>query len=1177
MAGLSKRNNKTNAGIMSHADFVHLRVHTAYSLAEGAIRVKDMISTCAEMGMPAVAVTDTNNMFGALEFSLTARDKGVQPIMGVQFGLRREDEGATKDGIKPPPDELVLLAKDEAGYLNLMDLLSRSYMEGDAGELPQISFDELKECNTGLIALTGGVKGLVGRLLSEGQFPAANEEIQRLNTLFKDNLYIELQRHGWVAEEDIEDAFIDMAYQYDIPLVATNNCHFPKKEMYEAHDALLCIAEGAYVSQTNRRQLTEDHYFKSANEMRELFSDIPEAIENTINIAKRCHYMVDRCDPLLPQYTKLEGRSSEEALADLAKAGLKVRLNKEVFSEGMDDAAREEVAKPYWERIDFELGIINQMGFPGYFLIVADFIQWAKDHNIPVGPGRGSGAGSVVAWALTVTDLDPLRYSLLFERFLNPERVSMPDFDIDFCQDRREEVINYVQKEYGRDRVAQIITFGKLQARAVLRDVGRVLQMPYGQVDRICKLIPNNPAQPTSLPEALEIEPLLTQERVNDPAVAKLIEIGIQLEGLYRHASTHAAGVVIGDRPLHELVALYRDPKSEMPVTQFNMKFVEQAGLVKFDFLGLKTLTVIDKALNLVAQRDDEVEKIDISTIPLDDVGVFEMLCKADSTGVFQLESSGMRDVLKKLKPDRLEDLIAVVALYRPGPMENIPTYIKRKHGEEESQYLHPALEPVLVETFGIPIYQEQVMQMAQVLAGYTLGGADLLRRAMGKKIQSEMDDQRKTFCEGALEYHQVDHKLANTIFDQINAFAGYGFNKSHAAAYALVAYQTAWLKSNYQVEFLAASMTLDIHNTDKLNIFKAETERQNIKLLPPCVNNSEAAFSVEVLEDGSRAIRYALAAIKNVGHGAMESVVSERINSGKFKDLFDFVERVDPKSINKRIMENLTKSGGFDALNKIRRQTFDSIDTLSKHGVATQDAKNDSNFNLFGDGMMEAAKPRLAGPHDWNAQEKLTNEFDALGFYLSDHPLGAYAATCAKLGVVRWADVEAGRVRVTKGVRLSGIVGSKRIMTTSRGSKMAFVNMSDASGSYEVTMFEEVLNSARELLESGAPLLLAVEVKKWGDEGNDFRITTQSVSSLEDAAANAAAGMRIILRDEAPLKILKDVFDQHAKPGRGRVEFLLHLDNKDIEMEETRTFNITGAFRQAVKSISGVVDIQDL
>lgn len=1162
---------------MSHTSFVHLRVHSAYSLSEGAIRVKDLVKMCAAASMPAVAITDTNNIFGALEFSLAARDAGLQPITGAQLGLAREGSGQpVRPGLPAKPDQIVLLAQNEAGYMNLMALLSKAFLDSEAGGDPHVTVEDLKAHNEGLILLTGGPAGPIGRLLLDGQIPAAEEMLHTLVGAFPGRLYIEVMRHGLEEEERIEDDLVDLAYRFDVPLVATNECFYPTPDMYEAHDALICIAEGAYVVEAERRRLTPEHYFKSAEEMCALFSDLPEATENTLVIARRCAYMPDRRKPLLPTFPKLEGRTEAEALRQMAEEGLEERLHALVFTPDMDDAAREEVAKPYRERLEYELGIIEQMGFPGYFLIVADFIQWSKDHGIPVGPGRGSGAGSCVAWALTITDLDPMRWALLFERFLNPERVSMPDFDIDFCQDRRDEVIRYVQSEYGYDRVAQIITFGKLQARAVLRDVGRVLQMPYGQVDRICKLVPNNPANPVTLAQAIEGEPLLQQERDNDPAVKKLIDIALKLEGLYRHASTHAAGVVIGDRPLSELVALYRDPRSDMPVTQFNMKFVEQAGLVKFDFLGLKTLTVIARAKALIDVREDVPEPIDMAAIPLDDVKTFEMLCKADTTGVFQLESSGMRDVLRTMKPDRFEDLIAVVALYRPGPMENIPTYIKRKHGEEQPIYPHEKLEPVLKETFGIPIYQEQVMQMAQVLAGYTLGSADLLRRAMGKKIKEEMDAQRRIFVEGSAENSGVDETKANEIFDLINAFAGYGFNKSHAAAYALVAYQTAWLKANYPVEFLAASMTLDMHNTDKLSLFRGELDRQGIGLLPPDVNRSLVEFSVEQDEQGKRHVRYALAALKNVGSGAMQSVVEERKANGRFKDIFDFVERVDPKAVNKRLMENLVKSGAFDGLEPNRRRLFQSLEGILRHGHATAADRDSDQVSLFGEAMVETSRPALPNIPDWSPQDKLSNEFEAIGFYLSAHPLEAYKTSCARLGIVEAKDVQTGRVRDTR-VKLAGIVLGKRIMTTSRGSKMAFIQMSDASGTFEITMFQEVLNDARDLLEGTKPLMVTATVDRRGGE-DGMRLTAQLCKSLDDEAANAAAGMCIFIRDIQPLEPLANVFREHGKRGRGLVTFMLEGTTLgEIEMPLGQKFEITSGLRQAVKSIPGVIDVQDL
>jgi DNA polymerase-3 subunit alpha len=786
---------------LADSPFVHLHAHSAYSLAEGAIHPKDLIKLCAKHDMPALAVTDTNNMFGALEFAMAARGAGLQPIIGAQLSL---DDGK----------QIVLLAQNDAGYRNLCRIVSEAYMEGDAGKDVSIPLASLPGKTDGLICLSGGpVKGLI----DEADILVAKD-------LFPGRFYIELQRHELGEEDRNEGPLIDLAYAHDIPLVATNDVYFATRDMHEAHDALLCISEGRYVTETDRRTATPEHYFKSADEMRDLFADVPEAILNTAVIAQRCSFLLNSIDPILPPFKTEDGNNEVEELRKQSKIGLQWRLDHYV-DEGTD-------LKPYWDRLEYELGTIEQMGFPGYFLIVADFIGWAKDHNIPVGPGRGSGAGSVVAWALRITDLDPLKFNLLFERFLNPERVSMPDFDVDFCQDRRDEVIRYVQNRYGYDHVAQIITFGKLQARAVVRDVGRVLQMPYGAVDRIAKMIPNNPAAPVTLGEALEQDPDLQAEADKDDTTKKLVDIALKLEGLYRHASTHAAGVVIGDRPLQELVPLYRDPRSDMPVTQFNMKYVEQAGLVKFDFLGLKTLTVVQKAVEFV--KTSTGHDIEILQIPLDDEKTFDMLSKGDSTGVFQLESTGMKDVLRKMRPNRFEDIIALVALYRPGPMDNIPRYIATKAGTEEPDYLHPKLKPILEETFGIMIYQEQVMQAAQILSGYTLGGADLLRRAMGKKIKAEMDAQRDMFVKGAADHNNVSPEHASLIFDQIAKFAGYGFNKSHAAAYALVAYQTAWLKANYPVEFMAASMTLDYGNTDKLALFKQEVDRMGIRLLPP-------------------------------------------------------------------------------------------------------------------------------------------------------------------------------------------------------------------------------------------------------------------------------------------------------------------------------------------------------
>ena len=1175
---------------MTHADFVHLRVHSAYSLSEGAIKLDKLVGLAAEQQMPAVAMTDTNNLFGALQFAQAAMKKGVQPIAGCQLNLARADADPTaQSGHKPAPEPIVLLAQSEAGYQNLIKLASAAHLQTEPGELPHVEWQQLEDHAGDLICLTGGAEGPVGRLLRDGKDEPAGEVLDRLNAAFPGRLYVELQRHDLESEEACEEGLIQLAYDRDVPLVATNEPFFPTRDMHEAHDALLCIAEGAYVSQENRRQLTAEHYFKSAAEMRELFADLPEAVDNTLTIARRCAYFPEPVEPMLPPYETSAGRSEAEELRAQAHEGLKKRLETAVFTgEEADDAERERIAHPYWQRLEHELGVIERMGFPGYFLIVADFIQWAKNHDIPVGPGRGSGAGSLVAWGLLITDLDPLRWNLLFERFLNPERVSMPDFDVDFCQDRRDEVIQYVQDKYGHDKVAQIITFGKLQARAVVRDVGRVLQMPYGQVDKISKLIPNNPAQPTTLQEAIDGEPMLQEQRDSDETVARLLDVALKLEGLYRHASTHAAGVVIGDRRLDALIPLYRDPRSEMPVTQFNMKDVEKAGLVKFDFLGLKTLTVLQTACNLIEKRG--IAPPDLSNLPLQDQPTFDLLASGATVGVFQLESQGMRDVLKRLKPDRFEDVIAVVALYRPGPMDNIPSYIARKHGQEPVDYLHEGLQGVLAETFGIMIYQEQVMQAAQELAGYSLGEADLLRRAMGKKIQAEMDAQREKFTEGA-KARGVTAKNASAIFDQIAKFAGYGFNKSHAAAYAMVAYQTAYLKANYPVEFMAATMTYEMANTDKLNVFRQELNRMGVALFGPDVNRSRPDFDTEEYTDAEGnprlGIRYALAALRNVGHAAMQGLVAERDANGEFRDLADLAQRLDSKQINKRQIEQLACAGAFDRINPNRQQVYKAADTIVRHAAVAASERNSNQVSLFGGGGLggggggASEAPRLSLPKvdDWPDMDRLRTEFEAIGFYLSAHPLDSYGQTLERLRVAKFADipklmkVEPGRKKA------AGIVAGKQERRAKTGNKFAILSVSDQSGVYEVWVFTEVLNKTRDLMVAGQPVLLTLEVQMGSSNGNggdDVRFTAQEIEDLDQAAANAAAGLRVYLQSPDPLPHLKSILAREGR-GRGKVSVVLDLDHgEEVEMELPDSYKLSPNARQALKSIPGVV-VQDV
>ncbi|MBL8643917.1 MAG: DNA polymerase III subunit alpha [Rhodospirillaceae bacterium] len=1154
---------------MSHAPFVHLRTHSAYSMAEGAIKIPKLVELAAAQDMPAVALTDTRNLFGALEFSQTCLKAGVQPIIGCQIAVRREDMPTSSHGQPmhrvPEPDALVLLVQSEKGYLNLIHLVSKAFLETTSGETPQVSWADVEASSEGLIALTAGPAGTVGRLLLEGQRDKALAALERLMRIYPGRLYIELMRHGLTAQDRLEPQLIALADQFNIPLVATNEAFFANEGMYDAHDALICIADKSFVAVHDRRRLTRHHRFKTAQEMVELFADIPEAVANTLVVAQRCAFMVDERKPILPRSPKAGNRTEAEVLREYARDGLEQRLLKHVFKPGMSEDERAHAAKPYRERLDYELNVIEKMGFPGYFMIVADFIQWAKNNSIPVGPGRGSGAGSVVAWALLITDLDPLRFNLLFERFLNPERVSMPDFDIDFCQNRRDEVIRYVQKEYGNDRVAQIITFGKLQARAVLRGVGRVLEMPLGYVDKICKLVPNNPASPVTLSEAIAADPELQRLRDTDESVARLFDISLKLEGLYAHASTHAAGVVIGDRPLEQLVPLYRDPNSSMPVTQFNMKYVEQAGLVKFDFLGLKTLTVLDEAVKLLAKRGII---IDLNNLPLDDRKTFDLLTRADAAGVFQLESSGMRDVLRKLRPDVFEDIIAVVALYRPGPMDNIPTFINRKHGTEPIDYLHPSLEPILKETYGIMVYQEQVMQAAQVLAGYSLGSADLLRRAMGKKIQSEMDAQRATFVNGA-SARGIPKEKASEIFDTIDKFAGYGFNKSHAAAYALVAYQTAYLKANYPVEFMAASMALELSNTDKLAGFKGECTRLGIPILPPDINRSEVSFAVE----GGK-IRYALAAIRNVGEGAMRALVEERNRRGPYKSLADFASRLDGNAVNKRLIENLVKAGAFDSIEPNRAKVFAGGEAIMRHAQRTSSERTSKQVSLFG-GDDSGIKLSLNEVPDWRPMEKLANEFEAIGFYLSAHPLDAYAGTLDALKVKKAVDVP----RLTphdcaKPIRMAGTVVAKRERVGKRGNKYAFVMLSDDTGNFEVAMWSEVLAASRDLMDSGAPVLLTLDAQI--DDERGIRLQCTRADPLEKALAARLKNLRLAVNDSLPLTELQDLLAADGR-GNGRITLAARSNGSWVEIVLPGQYAIQPKTLAGLKNVPGILEIREI
>ena len=1141
--------------------FVHLRVHSAYSLLEGALPLKALVELAAADKMPALALTDTGNLFGALEFSEKMASIGIQPITGCQIALDfgEKDEG-TPFGtpVQKELSDIVLLASTEAGYWNLVRLVSQSFTESDPVLRAHLPVSALEGKTDGLVALTGGPGGPVDLAIAGGQSDIAEARLLQLAELFPDRLYVELQRHHTAAEQAVEPHLLSLAYRHELPLVATNEAFFPRREDFEAHDALICIAEGVVIAEEKRRRLTPEHYFKSRAEMVELFADLPEAVENTVEIAMRCAYRPTVRKPILPRFAgagadpETADAAEAELLAKEAREGLARRLAAHGLAPGLTE-------KDYADRLEYEIGVIVRMKYPGYFLIVADFIQWAKSQGIPVGPGRGSGAGSLVAWSLTITDLDPLRFSLLFERFLNPDRVSMPDFDVDFCQNKRDRVIEYVQSKYGSDQVAQIITFGSLQARAVLRDVGRVLQMPYGQVDRLCKLVPQNPANPVTLAKAVADEPRFKEEREKDPLVDRLIDIAQKLEGLYRHASTHAAGIVIGDRPLDRLVPLYRDPRSGMKVSQFNMKWVEQAGLVKFDFLGLKTLTVLDVAVRLIRQSGVE---IDLSKIPLDDRKTYEMLSKGDTVAVFQVESAGMRRALVDMQPDRFEDLIALVALYRPGPMANIPVYCNRKRGSEPVVYDHPGLKPILEPTYGIITYQEQVQQIARDLAGYTLAEADLLRRAMGKKIKAEMDAQRGRFLKGATD-RGLDRDTAMAIFDACAKFAEYGFNKSHSAPYALITYQTAYLKANYPAEFMAASLTLETGNTDKIAEFRREAIRLGITVEAPSIHRSGAEFGVR---DGR--ILYSLAAIKGVGAQAVEHLVEVR-GEKPFADLADFARRFNPRLVNKRVIESLAAAGAFDEIEPDRARVTAGIDRIMGMATRIQEGAALGQTDFFG-GETDREPLLLPVVEPWLPGERLQREHAAVGFYLSAHPLDEYRSILERVRVQTWASfTESVRNGASVG-RLAATVTGKQERRMRTGNRMGAIQLSDPTGSYEAVIFSEGLSQFRDLLEPGNSLVLVLNAEE-RPEGISVRI--QSVEPI-DKLVSGLKQIRVFLRDEAPLP---SVQKHLSGRGEGEVSLVLLRDDgrREVEMRLPGRYPVSPQIAGALRSVRGVVQVE--
>ena len=1100
-----------------------------YSLLEGASKIDSIISACIKNRMPAIALTETNNLFSALEFSIAAKNQGVQPIIGSSVSVMVENKNKFKCQIE-------LIVKNEQGYKNLINLLIAAY--NNDYHYPFISLSTLLQNNKGLILLTGNAQdGIFNQNLSKNkQFVNIISDIK---ASFGENLYLEIQRHQLQHEKNIETLILETAYKNNIALVATNNVMFVDKKMHKAHDALICIASNRYVIEKDRRKFTDEYYLKSINKMIELFTDIPEAIHNTVNIARQCTFFPTEKEPTLPTFIN----NSDVEITTQSLHGLEEKLQ----------YIPDDKKIKYSKRLEYELNIITKMGFSGYFLIVSDFIKWSKKNKIPVGPGRGSGVGSIIAWVLEISDIDPIKFNLVFERFLNPERISMPDFDIDFCQEKRDLVIQYVVNKYGADKVAQIITFGKLQARAVLRDVGRVLHIPYPQIDAICRMIPNNPSHPLTLTEAIELDTNLQRMQAEDNNINSLLTIGKQLEGLNRHASTHAAGIVISNQPLNEIIPIYNDPKSNIPITQFSMKYVEQSGLLKFDFLGLKTLTVIDKICELLAKKNIN---ININTINIEDKKTFELLSKGDSIGIFQLENEFMSQTLQSLCPDSLEDIIVLIALNRPGPMDNIPEYIARKHGEKKCEYLHPSLTQCLKETFGIIIYQEQVMQIAQIMAGYTLGAADILRNAMGKKIQSEMNKQKDIFVRGAVQ-NNIATSQAKYIFDILAKFAGYGFNKSHATAYAFIAYQTAYLKAHYIIEFIIASMNLEMHDTDKLYIFTQEAKSHNVCIMPPDINNSDIKFT-EV--DGK--ISYALAACKNTGENTAFAIVNERKQNGKFINIEDFITRVDKKTINKKSLESLAKAGAFASIHNNAAEILDNVEKIIKYS-----GNKTLQPTLFGDTKLD-----LQSIKQFSKKEKLNYEFESIGFYLTEHPILSYKSFLDKKKICYLSKA---KNNIQKGeylVRVAGTVTSMRIKSTAKG-KFARIIVSDPDGlTHCFTYNEKIIGQIKD----GTTIIADVRIRK---QEQDTRIVINDINDLETEYLKYTPIFEIhisnIQDNNTLIEILRSMRMNDA--ANAYIKAIIYANDKIIEINPKHKFAINPEIIGKLQTLNNIQKIIEI
>jgi len=1058
-------------------NFNHLKIHSQYSICEGAIKIDDLKDYTKENKIRSLGLCDTINLCGALEFAEKISKSGTQPIIGTQINFRYNQT----TGLLP------LFALNEVGYKRIIELSSKSFLNNDELSDPHLDFKNLIDQTEGISLFSGTINGLFGELFNKGKFNEIEDLYQKLQLKFNDRFYIEIQRHGDQNENSFENYNLSCSHKFKIPIIATNEVFYINKDMHEAHDALICIKNKTYVNEKNRLKLSDQHYFKSTTEMVDLFSDLPEALENNYNFPFRCSFRPLFSKPILPNISSEKGGNADEILRKDSLEGLKEKINK-TFKLNDQDINSNEIYQKYRDRLDHELDIIIEMKYASYFLIVSDYIKWAKDNDIPVGPGRGSGAGSLVAWCLSITDVDPIKFNLIFERFLNPDRISMPDFDIDFCEEKRDLVFQYLTKKY-KESVAHIITFGKLKARMVIRDVGRVLGLAYGFVDSISKMIPFDPSRPQNLTECIAGEPRLQKLINEDPRVKKLTDLSLKLEGLNRNVATHAAGVVIADKKLTEVVPLYKDSAANLllPSTQFDMYSAENAGLIKFDFLGLKTLTVINNTQRLVRKKDKD---FNIENINFEDQKVFELLSSGKTVGLFQIESAGMREALVQMKPNHIEDIIALVALYRPGPMSNIPIYNDCKHGKQTPDYLHPLLEDILKPTYGVIIYQEQVMQIAQKLSGFTAGQADILRRAMGKKKRAELEKQKQSFIAGAVN-NGISKDIAAGIFLKIEPFAEYGFNKSHAAAYAIISYQTAFLKTYYPKEFIAASMTMDISNQNKLSEFYEELKRLNIEVVRPDINECFADFRT----DGEKFF-YALGGIKAVGYEAISNIVKERLKNGKFKSINEFLNRVDPKDINKLQLEGLVKAGAFDKIILNRQSLYNSIPNFITKSKNIFENKSANQIDLFGDTDSQDDQI-ISNTVDWKFEERLSKEFEAVGFFISDHPLNQYKDIFSDYNINDFQNFNNNDELRNSNVAATLLKIQER--KTSKGNAYAVLKLTDLTSVFELFIFSDILESNRQNLKEGSSIILTL-VKSISNEENRFkRINVQKIVSLSD------------------------------------------------------------------------------